>query len=147
MIHWFEVFEESWLWPSLLNRPHSDLAISSSLSCRKSCGLYGRKYDNSLLAEYRKITRWNTDIFVEPIEVEGDQGIQIASVRRPSVRDADKNLNNFAATCPFRAKLGWELHLENLHDMMRSKVKWGQMWNFTRKTLWQLITSQPYACL
>ena len=29
------------------------------------------------------------------------------SVRRPSVRDALKNLNNFAATGPFRAKLGW----------------------------------------
>ena len=37
--------------------------------------------------------------------------IQIASVVRhgqiASVRDAYKNLNNFAASGPFRAKLGW----------------------------------------
>ena len=52
------------------------------------------------------------------------------SVVRPSVRDAYKNLNNFAATGLFKAKRGWELLLENPHDydvvkrhVSRSKVK------------------------
>ena len=37
----------------------------------------------------------------------GGRWIQIASIRLSSVRDAYKNLNNFAATGPFRTKLGW----------------------------------------
>ena len=45
-------------------------------------------------------------IFVEPTELEGyyKKG---SSKLRPSVRDTYKNLHNFAATGPFRAKLGW----------------------------------------
>ena len=48
----------------------------------------------------------SSKVFVEPIEVEGGRLRDPNSVH-PSVRDAYKNLNNFAATCPFRATIGW----------------------------------------
>ena len=54
----------------------------------------------------RKLLAWpfskDISLIVKPTEVEGDQGIQIASGR-----GTYKNLNNFATTGQFRAKLSW----------------------------------------